>query len=72
MHKRSSVRSWAFWAGTLGLLLAWGRLKPSDNVAHVWIELATQAGGFAAFGALLAYIKNRVGDRLMRDRGGRT
>jgi hypothetical protein len=66
MQGQSSVRLWAFCAGLLGLVMAWSRLKPSDSATHVWIELATQAGGFAAFGALLAYIKNRLGDWLAR------
>jgi len=62
----SNVRLWAFWGGVLGLVATWGRLKPSDSAAHIWIELATQAGGGAAFGALLAYIKNRLGDWFAR------
>jgi hypothetical protein len=65
MRGRSSVRLWAFWAGVIGLVSAWNLLKPGDSVTHVWIELITQAGGFAALGALLAYIKNRIGDRLI-------
>ena len=55
MQGSSSIRSWAFWAGVIGLVTAWSRVKPGDSTAHVWIELVTQAGGFAAFGALLAY-----------------
>jgi len=66
MQKRSSVRLWAFCAGVLGLVMAWNSLKPTDSAAHVWIELAAQAGGWAAFGALLAYIKNRLGDWFAR------
>jgi hypothetical protein len=66
MQGRSSVRLWAFWAGVIGLVAAWGRLKPSDSATYVWIELATQAGGAAAFGALLAYIKNQLGDWFAR------
>jgi hypothetical protein len=62
MQERSSIRLWAFWAGVLGLVTGWSRLKIDDSAAHVWIELLTQAGGSAAFGALLAYIKNRIGD----------
>jgi hypothetical protein len=55
--QRSSVRLWAFSSGVLGLFSAWSRLRPEDSAAHVWIELLTQAGGFAAFGALLGYVK---------------
>jgi hypothetical protein len=54
MREQSSVRLWAFSAGVLGLVSAWSRLRPEDSAAHVWIELVTQAGGFAAFGALMA------------------
>jgi hypothetical protein len=63
MRGRSSVRKWAFYAGMIGLVTAWSHLKPNDTVAHVWIELIVQAGGFAGLGALLAYIKNWIGDR---------
>jgi hypothetical protein len=66
MQGRSNVWLWAFWAGVLGLVMAWSRLKPSDSAAYVWVELATQAGGWAAFGALLAYVKNRLGDWFAR------
>ena len=62
---KSNVRVWAFWGGLVGLLAAWGRLQPwvGDGVRVNSIELITQAGGFAFIAAILAYIRNRIGNR---------
>lgn len=60
MNTQASIRVWAFWAGALGLVLAWSRLKAGDTPEHVWIEIITQTAGFAVLGALAAYVKNRL------------
>lgn len=61
----SQPRVWAFWAGILGLVAAWGRLEPwvGDGIRTNLIELIAQAAGFALIGAVLAYIRNRIADR---------
>ena len=60
MNVQANIRVWAFWAGALGLVLAWSRMKAGDTAEHVWIEFVTQTVGFAAIGALAAYVKNRL------------
>jgi hypothetical protein len=55
-----SIRNWAFVGGVIGLITAWSYLKPSDSALHIWIELGSQAFGFAGFFALVAYIGSRI------------
>ena len=64
--KHTDVRIWAFCGGLIGLLLAWEHLKMpwiGDGIHINSIELITEAGGFAGIGAILAYFRNRMGNR---------
>jgi hypothetical protein len=64
--KHADVRIWGFCGGLIGLLLAWEHLKMpwiGDGIRINSIELITEVGGFAAIGAILAYFRNRMGNR---------
>jgi hypothetical protein len=58
-----SIRNWAFVGAMLGLITSWSHIKPSDSIEHLWIELGSQALGFAGLFALVAYIGSRIWPR---------
>lgn len=66
LREKSNVRVWAFWGGTLGLLLAWSQIKlpwVGDGIRVNLIHIIVQVAGFAFFAAIAAYIRNWVGSR---------
>jgi hypothetical protein len=60
LNKPASVRVWAFWGGVLGAVSAYGYIKSDGDALQNWIEIISQALGFAGLAALLAYARNRL------------
>lgn len=72
MKKRSNARKWAFWAGVIGLVIAWNsflRAGPDSCrfvrqswdvlLCHEWTEMVITPAVFAGLGALAAWARNR-------------
>lgn len=61
-----NVWAWAFSGAVLGFTMAWARLEApwvDDGFRVNLIELISQSGGWAVIAAVIAYVRNRIGNR---------